>query len=368
MNTDLEKLIDELSFRLKHGKDVSLWQNSSHLAPIVNILHKLTTFPKTRIPAPDLTRVKNQVFDKISIPAEVQTEVRSDKKNFWANLPSMIRLTSTAVGTLLILISLGIGTAVAALQSVPGQTLYPLKKVVENIQLRLTSDPSAKTNLQIQFANNRLEELTSVIEKNKAGELSSEKAQAIVSQTVAALEKTTAALSTTSAKESSKTTVATLAKLVDLSNKQTAVLKPLLSAATISNEGQIKTVLEQALQTSKTSKEEAIRNIENAGLKIEDQPITLSLDNQIEATGDITAITADTVSIGTAKFLMTKDTEYANIKSTDLKLGLKIKILGEVHSDKKTYAITISPVEKSTSDTNTDNKTPIENSNNGAPR
>jgi hypothetical protein len=358
MNMDLEKIIDEIANRLSRGRDISFWQNNFQISPIVNLLSKLSAFPKARIPEADLTRIKNQIFDRISTHVE-PLPVAKSKFSF-----SFFKLASGAVGTLLIVVSLGIGTAVAALQSQPGQTIYPLKKIVENIELTLTHDPTAKANLQIQFANTRLDELATVLERKEAGEISDNETQKIISETVADLQKTTAAALDSSSKSSSSSTkqVSALNKLVTLSNKQTAVLKPLLSAANITNDGQVKIVLEQALETSKISKEQAIKNIENAGLKVEDQPITLPQDeaNKVTANGKVTAITTDTISIGTSKFWVTKDTKYDNIVSTELKAGSLVKISGEVREDKKTYAQVISPADKEVqpvetqSDTNTE--------------
>jgi hypothetical protein len=248
------------------------------------------------------------------------------------------------------------GTAVAALQSVPGQTIYPLKKIVENVELKFTRDPAAKANLQIKFANTRLEELETVLAKSEAGEISSDEVQKIVSSTVNELKATTAAaLNTSSGKQPSNKQVATLNKIVDLSNKQQAVLSPLLSTAGISDDGQVKIIVEEALETSKISKEEAIKNIENAGLKVEDA-LTDADANKVTANGKITAVNSTSVTIGTATFLLTKDTEYANIKIADLKVDLTVKIVGENRSDKKTYALTITRIDTEKSDTKTDNQ------------
>lgn len=359
MNIDLEKIIDEIANRVKHRHDVSNWEHNSQFAPITNVILKLNSLPKSKLPKANLERIKNQIFDKIAAP-----QVRARTKGFWFT-PSALRFATGIVGSILIVISLSIGTAVAALQSVPGQAIYPLKKVVENIQLKFTSDPAAKANLRIKFANNRLDELAAVLEKNQAGQISTEKAQEIVAKTVADLQKTTAAISSSSKDSSSNTKVSTLTKILDLTNKQTAVLKPLLSAATISNEGEVKSVLEQALETSKISKEEAIKNIENAGLKIEDQPIGIPEDNAVEANGAITSLSSTSINIGTSKFIVTKDTKYDNITTADLKVGLKVHISGEVRNDKQTYAVNISLVDNlpdsTASETNTDNKTSTEN-------
>lgn len=357
MSIDIEKLIDELATRAQNGRDISHAQRNPHIAPLANLIARLASFPKADLPKADLLKLKNQIMDRISIPAE---ETIGAKASVWASIPYLIRSTAGIVGSLLIVVSLGVGTAVAALQSVPGEAIYPLKKVVENIELKLTMDKTAKANLQIQFANNRLDEIEEVLEKNQAGEISNSETQKIVKDTLEELQKTaTAALNTTSETSDSKPKVSALSKIVDLSNKQVAVLKPLLSAAAIQNEGEVKIVLQKALETSLDSKQQAIKNIENAGLKIEDAPI---IDNAPEsnlasANGKITAITVDSISIGTSKFTLTKETQYVGLKAEDLKLDLAVAISGEVNDDKKTYATIITaanPVDETSTDTETD--------------
>lgn len=349
MLSDPEKIIDEITSRLKKGRDISYWQNDPSFAPIANLLSKLSLLPKARIPSADFTRVKNQILDRISIPAE------EAKPGIFAAIPGILKLATGIIGMLLIVISLGIGTAVAALNSVPGQPLYGLKKTVENVELAFARSPETRANLQIQFANNRLNELTAVIEKSQSGEISSVDAQKIVSQTVSELQaSTTAALHASNSTTDSKQASA-LNKIVNLSNKQTAVLTPLLSAANIQTDGETKIAIEQALETSKVSKEQAIKNMENAGLVVENQPISLDAPaiNQVNANGQITSLAADSISIGTAKFLVTKDTKYDNIKLEDLKVGTTVKITGE-NREGKTYAITISVENSPTSQPNSD--------------
>lgn len=368
MQFDLEKSIDEIASRIQKGREVSSWEKDPRFASITKIFTTLARLPKAKIPVANFERVKNQVLDRIALPKEIANE----KTGMFAAIPNLVKLAAGMLGTLLIVVSLGIGTAVAALQSTPGQTIYPLKKVVENVELALTRDPAARANLQIQFANDRLEELSTVIAQSNAGVISAQDAQRIVSQTVSDLQKTTAAASSTANKSAdNKQNAAVLNKLVDLSNKQTAVLKPLLSAANISSDGQVKIVLQQALATSQTSKEQAIKNIENAGLKIEDQPISIDAtpsdpQNTVSANGKITELTTESVSIGTSKFLVTKDTKYDSIKSADLKVGIAVQITGIV-KDGKTLAQTISsdstdaiipPAASTDTQSNTDNPAP----------
>ncbi len=50
-----------------------------------------------------------------------------------------------------------------AAQALPGDTLYPLKRVIENIQLVLTTDPSQRQVLQEEFNQHRVDETFALI-------------------------------------------------------------------------------------------------------------------------------------------------------------------------------------------------------------
>jgi hypothetical protein len=339
---DIEKLIEEIANRVRSGRDVSKWENIPFYSSLTKLLIKLGSFPKSQIPQIDLNSIKNKVMDRISIPEEM-TENVGVRAGFL--LPNAFKFLVGTAGTMLILISLSVGTAVAALQSNPGEAIYPLKKVVENIELKLTRDPNARANLQIQFANNRLEELSEIVARNKAGEISSDEAQKIVTETLNDLRETTqAALSSTSKTTKAQPKVTTLNKLVDLSNKQAAVLEPLISAANVNNEGEVKIILEEALESSNVTKEEAIKNIENAGLVVEEQPISIPQTNKVTANGEITFISRNVISIGTSRFLLTDDTKYINTTQDELKLKSAVEVSGEVKEDKQTYAVTITAI------------------------
>jgi hypothetical protein len=69
---------------------------------------------------------------------------------------------------LVAIIALG-GTTVAADQSKPGDVLFPLKKVQENVRLQLSTSDDSKAEIRIEMAEERLKELKSIIEE-KQGE------------------------------------------------------------------------------------------------------------------------------------------------------------------------------------------------------
>ncbi|MDP4000746.1 MAG: DUF5667 domain-containing protein [bacterium] len=336
-----ENQINEMINRVKQHGDVSLWKKSRILAPLLTLITKLNSLPKIHVPNDGLERVKNQIFQRIQLleTKPVQTEISWYMIILHA-LPKTLKITGGVIASLLILISLTVGVSVAALESVPGQSIYPLKKTVEKIQLNLAADETRKTDLHIKFAQNRLDELEQVLEKNNAGELSQKNAQKIVSQAVKDLQLSTNAVVAATKSSEQDPDVSALTKLVELGNKQ----ETLLESASINSEGEIKLELEQALKISRISKEEAIENIERAGLKIEDQPITLqekiTEPNKVKATGKLTSVTANSVSIGSAKFLLTSKTVYINIQAIDLETDQVVDIIGEIRGE-ETIALTI---------------------------
>lgn len=341
MNLDYEKLIDEIISRLKTEADVSDFKKNRKVSPFVTLLSQLHSVPRAKAPMADLMRVKNQILDRISVP--VMQEQKSGFFNLFS-LPQFFRMGATVLGTLLIVISLTLGTAVAALQSVPGQAIYPLKKVVENIQLKLTPE-NDKANLQIKFANNRVDELTQVLQQQQDGQISAQTAQKIVASTVSDLQKTTKAAAKATVQQPKNTIVN---KLADLSAK--------LQIASIKTEGEVKIELEKAFQNTQASKQEAIKNIQDAGLEVEEQPADTK--DSVQASGKLTAVSSTTLSIGTAKFLITKDTKYVNITQAELDVELVVDIQGII-KDNKTYAQTVTlisdtKIERQETDTKTE--------------
>src|SRR6185436_4550703 len=213
------------------------------------------------------------------------------------------------------------------------------KKIVENIELRLTP-ADQKTNVQLKFAINRAEELQQVLADKQEGKISEQEVQSIIQATVSDLQ-SSASAAVSSSKVSVKSTNI-VSKLADISNK--------LRAASVQSEGVVKIELEKALEANKLTQEEAIKNLENAGLKVENTPITI--DDSVTASGKITTVLDTSVSIGTAKFFLTKDTKFVDMVAADLKAGLIVDIVGQI-KDNKTYAEKITKVKISETKTET---------------
>lgn len=69
-----------------------------------------------------------------------------------------LSFAAAAVAVVVVLIAGIFGTALASASSIPGQTLYPVKLAVEQAQMTLTTDQSARLDLQEKFDRRRLAE------------------------------------------------------------------------------------------------------------------------------------------------------------------------------------------------------------------
>lgn len=65
------------------------------------------------------------------------------------------RIAVTAMSILVLLT----GTTYASFSALPGDTLYPLKRTMEDTRVKFATSPENKAKLQIQFAEKRLQEL-----------------------------------------------------------------------------------------------------------------------------------------------------------------------------------------------------------------
>ena len=82
----------------------------------------------------------------------------------------MAKPAFTVMAIILLAATGGIASLRAARETTPGDSLYIAKIISEKTQMALTFDEKSKTQLNVQFAANRAEELQKVMEKNLAEE------------------------------------------------------------------------------------------------------------------------------------------------------------------------------------------------------
>lgn len=102
------------------------------------------------------------------------TEVKLPQQSRWWQLlnvrtENLTMKFSMKLITILVLMGLFLGatglSVVAAQTSMPGEVFYPLKMLVEDIQLNNTSNNEVNVNLALKFANRRYSEITQLLEE-----------------------------------------------------------------------------------------------------------------------------------------------------------------------------------------------------------
>lgn len=95
------------------------------------------------------------------------------------------------IGAIIVALLAGGGTAYASQGSLPGDTLYPVKLMTEDVQTTVAFDPEKKAGLETRFANRRLEEIKKlqVRLRNKNGEIKPEVVEKAMERAAERLEK-----------------------------------------------------------------------------------------------------------------------------------------------------------------------------------
>jgi hypothetical protein len=107
-------------------------------------------------------RARRRLFEEMPPgPARISHRLWS-----WPKLAPSRVLASVLIG-LLVLGVAGGSTVYAALSSLPGDMLYPVKTGVENLQLAVTPGAVAKANLHLKLVQRRIDEATQQVKLNR---------------------------------------------------------------------------------------------------------------------------------------------------------------------------------------------------------
>lgn len=221
------------------------------LEPLLRAAVILQATPSVE-PSPEFrVRTRQALIEKVSVPAAVAARRFRPR-----------RLLMQLVAAALIFLLIVGGIAAASTSALPTSPLYPVKLGIEKVQLALAGSNAARANLHIRFAERRLEELKEMV-KLKESRAIQRIANAINKETGEAFEET-GHLSGTD-KE------VILSKLVNLTERQQAVLQRVYDKAP----EEAKAALLHAQEVSRRGHEraaEALRGIRERKIKPEERP------------------------------------------------------------------------------------------------
>lgn len=127
-----------------------------------------------RASAPDPSFVRNaevRVLNRVRAGAKRARVAEPAKPRQWSLRPHWARaLVAIGMSAVLLLSTLGVGVA-AAEGTLPGETLYPLKRGFEEARLLLSFDDTTEVQLLAEFSDERLREIEGLIAAGRAESL-----------------------------------------------------------------------------------------------------------------------------------------------------------------------------------------------------
>ncbi len=323
-----EDIFDQALRELKNGDSVKeilsrYPQYSAELSPLLLLSETLFSLPKKSVPRPSMRR------------KFVLAPAKSWAFSSWLHIT---RFASVSMAAVLLLTGLA-GTTYAALKSLPGEALFPLKKTAEKIQLQFTTDPLAKANMQVEIAQRRLSDAETVFsnpQKNSKQEIAA--LDELSQQTVEAA-KTVQSVSANSSLTSNDHPL--VQTFVDVTTKQQTLLNKIKNQQNVS----------VAVNTAQQANTEAKKVIAvMAATNDKTSLIGLSGDpNSVAMSGTVTHVSADSLNVDKLNFLINSETtivgqdgqaiqiskiasgtvvDIVGIKSNDLLYAKEIDVLG----------------------------------------
>lgn len=123
-----------------------------------------------REPARALAR-RHEYLEQVSALVPAVSNSRDVRHKGWLSIFRKERSPMFAIARIITIVAILLGgtagTALAAQESMPDQALYPVKTLIEDIRLGLTSDPQAEFDLLMTFIEQRLTEIQTMLENGE---------------------------------------------------------------------------------------------------------------------------------------------------------------------------------------------------------
>lgn len=346
-----EEILDSAIARLKDGEQIDT---------------VVSSYPKeSQIQLRSLLMLARDFSDIPALPAPQPHRRRlyieqPRQRNSWISQVAGLFKNAYVVSFLIFLFGLS-STAYATFISLPGDSLFTLKRSVETVRVKLTTNPESRAELQLSLANKRLQEAQQVIYTEQDPEAKSKAIEELNKQTVAALDDIQQIASDPKAATNSKI-AEKIKQAEDLAKNQSTLVASIdpqaadqANKALLSKVAAIKSVLATSLEQSSASIP-ALAKFEKTGTVKSIKDNTLTLDDG--SSYDISAISTVQSNIPNQTFAAAAKTlgkpEIAEkaapdkISVTDLNPGDYVTVSGQA-ADKTNFATSLTLTEKAKS-------------------
>ncbi len=279
----IEEILELALSELRNGTSIdaliSRWpEHKDELKEYLSIAKNLSSIPKKNVPKPAMQR------KYLSVPI---------KQHFWFAWLHFTRFTAASMAALLLIAGFAT-TAYGAMKSLPGQTLFPVKKTAEKIQLHFASNDIERANLQLKITKERIADAQTIFSSEKT--TPDQKLAALTELT----DQTDATLkSVKSAANSSNQTPSPIAEsLQDITHQQQALLNKIDSQNKVANNDNSNSAVKQFRQMVAATNEQA-------------SIISLKPDpNTVIVSGIVSLIKPDSIIVDKIEILTSTSTVY----------------------------------------------------------
>ncbi len=246
MKKGFESLLDESLERGRKGErlEPSVKEELESLLEVASRIQEIST-PPTEAFVGDLEK---------RLVEKAKALQRARRRSLWDRYliplfsPGRARRWAGVLVVILALVLASAGTAIAAQSSIPGEPLYPVKRVTERLGLLVVRDRPGKTHLRLEFTKRRTEEIEALDDRGEEVE------ESILVELATETEETLEEIEV--APEGSREPL--FEKLVDLTGRQQEVLQRVSTRVP----AQAKPALERALQVSRRGHERATEAVQ----------------------------------------------------------------------------------------------------------
>ncbi len=166
MKKGFESLLDESLERLRKGEKLEPSAEERALEPLLELASRIQEIstPPTEAFVGDLEK---------RLTEKARALQRARRRSLWDRYltpifsPGRARRWAAVLAVILALVLASAGTTIAAQSSMPGEPLYPVKRVTERLGLLVVRDPPGKTHLRLEFTGRRVEEIEALYDRGE---------------------------------------------------------------------------------------------------------------------------------------------------------------------------------------------------------
>ncbi len=161
MKRKIEEILDQLLDEMSQGRSVdellsAYPEYADELKPLLELAQRISVLPK---PEPDISAVRAVIDSTRKSAAAGQARQGFSLRRLIVQHAVLFRTAAIAALVLLI----GMTTVSLSARSLPGDLLYPVKKLSEGVQYFLTVDTEGRARLHVRFADRRAYELSCLL-------------------------------------------------------------------------------------------------------------------------------------------------------------------------------------------------------------